>query len=101
MGGKRARREAKERVAQKKRDRSAARRGIFDAVPLPRRLLPSLALALACPPAAPAQAFTGLGLAAKARRRDQEACFERVECAEAVPAYDIQCAREDSECLER
>lgn len=101
--GKRARHEAKARVAQKKRDRSAARRGVFEsvAVPLPRRLLPSLALALAWSPAAPARAFTGLGLAAKARRRDQEACFERVECAEAVPAYDIQCGREDSECLER
>ena len=42
-----------------------------------------------------------LGLAAKERRREKGECFDAMDCAEAVPAYDITCQRDDSECLQR
>ena len=50
----------------------------------------------------PAQASLMLmGLAAKEAKRNQADCFEKMDCAEAVPAWDITCDRDDKSCLLR
>jgi hypothetical protein len=62
-----------------------------------------LATAGAALPASPANAFglTALAIGAKRRKSQQQACFDRLECAEAVPAYELQCDRTDTDCLTR
>jgi ribosome-associated protein len=102
--GKRARRDEKSKNAQKKQARR--RPTLLDFAPQRARVRALGTAAAAAAAAAlhaprPAHAFTALGLAAKQRQRDQAACFEALECAEPVPAYDIQCARDDAECLQR
>ena len=49
---------------------------------------------------------SGLGLTAasfglKQRRKELEACYEALECADDRPAYDMICERDDIECLDR
>ena len=104
--GKRQRRDDKRKQSQKKAARRRPgmnewreeRRGVLTRLVGAGSMLPLLA---AAQPAHALGGFTALGLAAKERRRKQQECFDRLECAEAVPAYDISCARGDEACLER
>ena len=78
---------------------------------LPRRaalasMLPMgfLAAGAANPPR-PADAFVSpllpLSLVLRGQKKAQLECFEQLECADAVPYYDIECERGDTACLER
>ena len=68
---------------------------------LSRRAAIMLPAAITAVPKPAHASLAHLGVAAKRRRQEQEQCFDAMECAEAVPAYDITCERDDSECLQR
>eukprot|EP00310_Coccolithus_braarudii_P024060 CAMPEP_0183356844 /NCGR_PEP_ID=MMETSP0164_2-20130417/45227_1 /TAXON_ID=221442 /ORGANISM="Coccolithus pelagicus ssp braarudi, Strain PLY182g" /LENGTH=148 /DNA_ID=CAMNT_0025530347 /DNA_START=42 /DNA_END=488 /DNA_ORIENTATION=- len=45
--------------------------------------------------------FSPLRFAVKKQRQKQEQCFEAEECIDTQPYYAIECARDDTECLQR
>jgi hypothetical protein len=49
----------------------------------------------------PASAMSESGYFLKRKAEEQRECYERLECEDPVPYYDIVCERGDVECLER
>ena len=52
-------------------------------------------------PAAPSHAISEMGFLLRRDRKEQQACFDRLECESDEPYYLIQCDRDDAYCLER
>ena len=52
-------------------------------------------------PAAPTHAMSEMGFLLRRDRKEQQACFDRLECENEDPYYTIQCDRDDAHCLDR